>query len=71
MASGLAPPYPSSGSPIEMRLVVWFEHGTAWRARVSGPGLEDREFASPFELARFVAWPVARAPSTGGGRGLR
>lgn len=70
MASGALPPHLPPGSPIELRLVVWFEHGAGWRARVSGPGVADREFDSPFELARFVAWPVARRPA-GDGRGLR
>ena len=70
MASGADLPPPPPGSPVELRLVVWFEHGAGWRARVSGAGLAEREFDSPFELARFVAWPVAKAPG-GGGRGLR
>ena len=70
MATGaITPPLPP-GSPVELRLLVWFEHGAGWRASVSGPGLAEREFDSPFELARFVAWPVAKAPP-GGGRGLR
>jgi len=65
----ITPPLPP-GSPVELRLLVWFEHGAGWRARVSGPGLAEREFDSPFELARFVAWPVGKAPPAGGG-GLR
>jgi hypothetical protein len=27
---------PGLGAPVEMRLVVWFEHGSAWRARMGG-----------------------------------
>ena len=70
MTSGAIPSQLPPGSPIELRLVVWFEHGAGWRARVSGAGVAEREFDSPFELARFVAWPMAKPPS-GGGRGLR
>lgn len=71
MASGATPSHLPPGSPVELRLLVWVEHGSGWRARVSGPGLDEREFASPFELARFVAWPVAKTPLGGGGGGLR
>jgi len=66
-----ASPLDASGGtdPIELRLVVWLEPGAVWRARVSGPGVAEREFDSPFELARFVAWPMA--PASRGGPGLR
>ncbi|MCE9658541.1 MAG: hypothetical protein K8R60_08270 [Burkholderiales bacterium] len=63
------PPLPPDRAPVELRLVVWYEAGTSWRARISGAGIAEREFASPFELARFVAWPLA--PALRGGSGLR
>lgn len=70
MARSTPPPVLSPGTdPIELRLVVWVDPGSAWRARVSGAGIAEREFFSPFELARFVAWPLAPVPR--GGSGLR
>jgi hypothetical protein len=60
---------PRRTGPVELRLLVWIDPGSAWRARVSGPGMTEREFDSPFELARFVAWP--RGPAPRGGPGLR
>jgi hypothetical protein len=41
-----------------------------WHARVVAPDATVREFESPFELARYLAWPVDPA-QPGGGRGLR
>ncbi|MEO5882658.1 MAG: hypothetical protein ABIQ06_09605 [Caldimonas sp.] len=70
MPSSPIPSHPPLGAPLELRLVIWFEQGSGWRARVSGPGVAEREFASPFELARFVAWPLAKTPP-GSGAGLR
>jgi len=63
-------PSPFGQAPVELRLVIWFDAGARWRARVSGSGIAEREFASPFELARFVAWPLALPPQ-GSGPGLR
>lgn len=62
-------PSPPGRAPVELRLLVWYEAGTNWRAPISGDGIAEREFASPFELARFVAWPLAPVP--GGGTGPR
>lgn len=70
VASSVDPSDTPSSAPVEMRLVVWLGPGPVWRACISGPGLDEREFASPFELARFVAWPLG-PPVRGGGRGLR
>ena len=68
MSSSAPPPVPSPGmDPIELRLVVWIDSGSVWRARVSGAGIAEREFVSPFELARFVAWPLAPAQRRGSG----
>ena len=47
----------SSGKGVEFRLTVWLGHETGWHARVVGPDNTEHEFASPFELARYVAWP--------------
>ena len=70
MSPSAPPSVPSPGmEPIELRLVVWLDPGSVWHARVSGPGIAEREFVSPFELARFVAWPLA--PGQRGGPGLR
>ena len=53
---------------IEFRLVVWMSRESGWRASVVGPDATEREFLSPFELARFLAWPVVQtAPSPHGG----
>lgn len=50
-----------SGEGIEFRLTVWFGGQTGWQARVVAPDARERVFASPFELARFIAWPAAAA----------
>lgn len=44
---------------MEVRLLVWIEPAHAWRARAIGPGDVAHDFASPFELARFMAWPFS------------
>jgi hypothetical protein len=70
MSRSAPPPVLSPGmDPIELRLVVWIDPGSVWRARVSGVGIAEREFVSPFELARFVAWPLT--PTQRGDSGLR
>ena len=43
---------------VDLRLTVWSAED-GWHALLSGIGMAPREFASPFELARFVSWPVA------------
>lgn len=52
---------------IEVRLVVWMSRESGWRASVLAPDTSEREFVSPFELARFLAWPVAQMPASPGG----
>lgn len=54
---------------VDLHLTVWAA-GDGWHARLSGIGTAPREFVSPFELARFVSWPVANLPK-GEGNGLR
>lgn len=57
------------GNGIEFRLTVWCLAGSGWRARVISADAAEREFASPFELARYLAWPVP--PIEPGPQGLR
>jgi len=47
------------GEGVEFRLTVWMSRESGWRARVVAPGVDPRDFVSPFELARFLAWPAA------------
>jgi hypothetical protein len=47
---------------VEFRLVVRMSRESGWRASVFGPDATEREFVSPFELARFFAWPAAQVP---------
>ena len=46
---------------VELQLTVWAAKD-GWHARLWGIGTVPREFVSPFELARFVSWPVANLP---------
>ena len=55
---------------IEFRLVVRASREAGWSASVFGPDATRREFASPFELARFLAWPLAQPPASNDG-GIR
>lgn len=59
-----------SGEGMDFRLTVWPAGETGWRARVIAPDASEREFVSPFELARYLAWPAAASP-TKPGKGLR
>jgi hypothetical protein len=61
---------PPNVEGIEFRLIVWRGEGEGWHARVVAPDHSEREFDSPFELARFVAWPGLDTPRKPG-RGLR
>jgi len=45
---------------LEFQLVVSMSLESGWRAAVIGPDETERVFVSPFELARYLAWPVAR-----------
>ena len=55
---------------IEFRLVVRMSRESGWSASVFGPNATRREFVSPFELARFLACPVAPLPASSHG-GIR
>ena len=58
------------GEGVELRLTVWPAGEEGWHARVVAPDHSEREFASPFELARYLTSPfTAAAPSQG--KGLR
>lgn len=59
----------SSEAGIEFRLTVWLGHETRWHARVVSPDASERDFDSPFELARYLAWPASTRE--GNNRGLR
>jgi hypothetical protein len=48
---------------IEFRLVIRVSRESGWRASVFGPDAAELEFLSPFELARFLAWPAVHGPS--------
>ncbi|MES2957220.1 MAG: hypothetical protein V4792_03480 [Pseudomonadota bacterium] len=52
-----APPRPDGA--IELRLTVWPDGAMGWHACVVAPDASRHEFASPFELARYLARPVA------------
>jgi len=58
------------GEGVEFRLTVWLASGSGWHARVVAPDTTEHEFASPFELARYLAWPHA-VPASDHGTGLR
>lgn len=47
----------SSKEGVEFRLTVWLGGEAGWHARVVAPDASEHEFASPFELARYLAWP--------------
>lgn len=52
---------------VEFRLIVWVHPSHGWRARLIGADASERDFASPFELVRFVSWPVRVADGPGSG----
>ena len=54
----------TTGDGVELRLIVSTSPSRGWHACVIGPGETRRDFASPFELARFVAWPHAARPGS-------
>ena len=45
---------------LSFNLVVSMSLESGWRAAVVGPDETERVFVSPFELARYLAWPVAQ-----------
>jgi hypothetical protein len=55
---------------VELRLTVWTQGETGWHARVVAPDASRHEFASPFELARYLAW-LAASDAPPPGKGLR
>jgi len=44
---------------LQLTLTVWADTGTGWRARAVLADETTRDFESPFELARFLSWPVS------------
>lgn len=47
---------------VELNLTVW-SAGDGWHAALVCPEGGLREFASPFELARYLSWPLAGLPA--------
>ncbi len=43
---------------VDLRLTVWSAQD-GWHARLVGADMTERDFASPFELARYVSGPLA------------
>jgi hypothetical protein len=69
MVSESAPHPPEGG--VEFTLTVWPNDAVrGWHACVVAPDASRREFASPFELARYLARPAAAARESQG-KGLR
>lgn len=58
------------GVAVELRLTVWPGGEAGWHARVIAPDATELDFASPFELARYLAWTGHPAAKDEGG-GLR
>jgi hypothetical protein len=54
---------------VELRLTVWTHGESGWHARIVAPDASEHEFASPFELARYLAHPAS--PPARPGIGLR
>ncbi|MEO5882655.1 MAG: hypothetical protein ABIQ06_09590 [Caldimonas sp.] len=52
----------SNREGLEFRLVLRMSRDSGWRASVVAPDATEREFVSPFELARFLAWPGPWVP---------
>jgi hypothetical protein len=52
---------------FELTLTVWHQAGTDWHARVVLADATELEFRSPFELARFLSWPMPKPPASSGG----
>jgi len=48
-----------------MLLSVWCTSGEEWHARLVAPDATTHEFASPFELARFLSQPLRRRVDDG------
>jgi hypothetical protein len=59
---------PPPGPPgLQLTLTVW---AAPWHARAVLADATTLEFENPFELARFLSWPVPAEPRADGG-GLR
>ena len=67
----LAPePAPSRDLQVTLTLTLGAPGAAGWHARVLLPDSSVRDFASPFELVRYLSWPQVAERRRGGG-GLR
>ncbi len=64
-----ADPHDGAGRQVQLTVTLGAPGTERWHARVVMADASVIEFASPFELARFLAWPLA-VPTTDRG-GLR
>ena len=65
----IEPAGPREGAERQVQLTVTLgtPGSSRWRAHVVMADARVVEFASPFELARFLAWPLAAPPNRRGG----
>lgn len=63
-------PTPSRSVQVTLTLTLGAPGAAAWQARVLLPDSSVRDFASPFELVRYLSWPPMAERRRGGG-GLR
>jgi len=61
---------PPARPGLQLTLTVWADAGAEWHARAVLADATTLEFASPFELARFLSWPAATTATAPDG-GLR
>ena len=61
---------PSGPPGLQLTLTVWADPAAPWHARAVLADATTLEFENPFELARFLSWPLPPTPRDGGG-GLR
>jgi hypothetical protein len=52
---------------LQLTLTVWADPAAPWHARAVLADATTLEFENPFELARFLSWPVPPPPRAGGG----
>lgn len=63
-------PAPLRSVQVTLTLTLGAPGAAGWQARVPLPDGSGRDFASPFELVRYLSWPLVAERSRGGG-GLR
>jgi len=63
-------PAPLRSVQVTLTLTLGAPGAAGWQARVLLPDSSVRDFASPFELVRYLSWPMVAERRRGGG-GLR